>query len=212
MTKRKAKTSDPEQAKLARLVEFFRHTQELFFGTSTRGAITLATALIDESLDSLLRDWFATFSETKKSQSLLNEVLSHRGAVGSLYARVRVARMVELIDDNIFDAIEYINNVRNSAAHDALITKYSQSSGSDLLAKLRKDNAKIVQSIVKRIPGDDEGRKIFVACCVGVLFSIWSEHEVVRESGHDISLAAHRAILKATSRILVDNLPHEFLI
>src|SRR5438046_2274578 len=78
---------------------------------SDRGAILVATAVVDECLGEALTCWLAP--DTAKRRKAVDVLLQSQGPIGSLWARAQVALAGDMIDEWAFDAIECLRKLRN---------------------------------------------------------------------------------------------------
>lgn len=103
---------NPKKANVVRSVgeehdEFFQQ----FLRQDDRSAVILAGALVDMMLGALLRK--ALLPSPTDRDALLGE----RGAVSNLYAKNLLSHRLGLIDDDMFNAINAIRDIRNVYAH-----------------------------------------------------------------------------------------------
>ena len=85
---------------------------ELMEETSDRAAVIVGTAMIDDSLKSLLKGWFCP-------SPIANEdgLLGQERALSSLNARIRIAYRLRLIDLEFAEALHEVRELRNAYAH-----------------------------------------------------------------------------------------------
>jgi hypothetical protein len=81
-----------------------------FRSESDRACAVLGAALVDERLKHLF-DRRLHFDNT--------ELLSHHGVFGSFSARIKVARALDWIDDDVHSDLKQVRDIRNKFAHHA---------------------------------------------------------------------------------------------
>src|SRR5262249_32934280 len=77
---------------------------------SNRGAAVLTASLIEEQLGVLIRT-------ALRDHSVTDDLLGHRGPLGGLYRRARMAFVMNLISEQELKDCDYIGRVRNQFAH-----------------------------------------------------------------------------------------------
>ncbi len=82
---------------------------------SDRGCVLVSAAFIDQALDLAIR---ADFSPSSDGQATaVRTLFSSRGPLGRMWARLQYARARDIIDEDMFEAIERVRSVRNRFAH-----------------------------------------------------------------------------------------------
>jgi DNA-binding MltR family transcriptional regulator len=97
----------PEISKL------FSDLLDRLFEESGRGAILIATTLVDDHLSSLIESIFPNdFSKNQKGK-----LFKYPGQLSSFSAKIELAFAFRLINKNTYDSLNSLRRVRNDAAH-----------------------------------------------------------------------------------------------
>jgi hypothetical protein len=112
MAKKKNKPAQQNQPFARENFTSFLATME---GESDRGALLVGLSLIDDGLGALLA-FVLSKGSRPDSKWLLNQTAGNR-PLGSLAIRTRMARCLDLIDDELRNVIDEIRSVRNAHAH-----------------------------------------------------------------------------------------------
>lgn len=98
------------------LIEIHRKLYESLFKESGRGAILIATAIVEEQLMKLIE----VVLPPDITKEIKNSLLKYPGPMSSLAAKIYIAYAFRLIDRNLCDSLNALRDVRNEAAHSAL--------------------------------------------------------------------------------------------
>lgn len=120
MVKKKRTPDDRQQQWLADLNDEFRY--EIILNESDRGAVLIASAFIEESLEHLLRQVFAVKScnvSSDKFETRLNNLVKPGidAPLGSFAARISISFVLGIIDTDYLNALESLRGLRNNYAH-----------------------------------------------------------------------------------------------
>ena len=98
------------------LIDVHRKLYESLFKESGRGAILIATAIVEEQLLKLIE----VVLPPDITKEIKKRLLKYPGPVSSLAAKIHIAYAFRLIDKNLCDSLNALRDVRNEAAHSAL--------------------------------------------------------------------------------------------
>lgn len=93
---------------------YFQKDLNLVIAESDRGAVLIAASIIDEQLKRL----FETVATNKLSKKRLKEILNYPGPLGSFAAKLDIAFLNRLIDENLYNSIQQLRKIRNAVAHE----------------------------------------------------------------------------------------------
>lgn len=93
--------------------KFFQNEMKTLVTESDRGAVLIGHSIIDEQLIKL----FETIASKKLSKTNLNRILKYPGPLSTFSARLDVAFLNRLIDENLYNSIQKFNKIRNAVAH-----------------------------------------------------------------------------------------------
>lgn len=99
---------DPEVRKV------FTDVLNVVVAESDRGAVLVATSIVDQHLRLLFERRLPPDMQGKKAKK---QLLSYGGPLGTLAAKTDVARATGLIGRNTYDAIQLLRSIRNHVAH-----------------------------------------------------------------------------------------------
>jgi hypothetical protein len=85
---------------------------ELMEESSDRAAVIVGTAMIDDSLKSLLMGWFCPSPITSE-----DDLLGQERSLSTLNSRIRISYRLRLIDREFAEALHEVRELRNAYAH-----------------------------------------------------------------------------------------------
>ncbi len=92
--------------------ETFHELLEKLLNESLRGAVIIGTAVVEEYLTDLI---IAVLP--KKTNNYKNRLLKYPGALGSFSAKIELLFAFRIIDNNLYESLNYLRRLRNKAAH-----------------------------------------------------------------------------------------------
>jgi DNA-binding MltR family transcriptional regulator len=95
-----------------------------FQNESDRGAVLVATALLDDVLEGLLRCRMSQEPHIKKR--CVDPLFMPEAALGTFAAKIKIARAFEILGDWMYEDLEIIRKVRNEFAHSHLRVDFSE--------------------------------------------------------------------------------------
>jgi hypothetical protein len=121
---------------------------------SDRGAILVATAVVDECLAEALTAWLAGLGRnTPKRRKSVETLLQPQGPLGSLWSRAQMALGADLIEEWAFDAIDCLRKLRNECAHRHCAISFADLHVRDVVKRM-------AGLVATGIPNDDGPRRI----------------------------------------------------
>ncbi len=85
-----------------------------------RGFVLLCGAVLDRALEKLIRMKFTDISQTTEEELDFLLIKQPVPPLGSAGIRIRVARVLGVIDETICEALSELNDIRNSFAHEEI--------------------------------------------------------------------------------------------
>lgn len=112
-----------------------------FRGESDRGAVLVAAAMIENSLNDLLRIYLAP--QPSVTDSLFD---GPNAPLGSFAAKIDVAHRIGILSDKFARDLHLIRRIRNDFAHSATSCEFSAQSVGDRVAALDRSNGILERS------------------------------------------------------------------
>ncbi len=98
------------------LVEVHKRLYESLFKESGRGAVLIATSIVEEQLLKLIE----SILPMDITKDIKKSLLKYPGPLSSFAAKTHIAYAFRLIDRNVYDSLNALRDVRNDAAHSTL--------------------------------------------------------------------------------------------
>lgn len=93
--------------------DLFQQLLNKLLAESDRGAVLIGASYVDLHLEKL----FKAVAPKALGKKRLDKILEYPGPLSSFAARTQVAFLCRLINENLYQAIESLRNIRNSVAH-----------------------------------------------------------------------------------------------
>lgn len=135
---------------------------------SDRGCVLVSAAFIDQALRHAIE---ASFSPGTPGQAeAVQSLLSSRGPLGRMWARLQYARARDIIDEEVFKATECVRGIRNRFAHGYERVAFDDTLVQKPIATLREyavrwstgepSAAIVATAIATPVGGQDDRRRI----------------------------------------------------
>lgn len=93
---------------------------DLLLNESFRGAILISAAFVEDCLGNLIET-----NLPEKNKKYKKRLLSYPGPLSSFSSRIELSYAFRLINKNVYDSLNVLRKVRNTAAHSANVFTYS---------------------------------------------------------------------------------------